>query len=298
MAPFHGLSAFAVTPTDPGAGRVDTDHLQRLVGRLDHPGVATIGLLGSTGSYMYLTPAERDRALRAGIEAAAKPVLAGIGAHHTAQVIAYARAAEDAGAAGLLLAPVSYLPLTDDDVFHLFQDVAQATGLPILVYNNPGTTHFAVSETLLTRLSVIPGVSGVKNPPAPGGDFAGQLARLRVTTTTGFSLGYSGDSAILGALRAGASAWYSVLAGTLPEAASRLWAARADDRDLAAAADPLASLLATFDRYGSIRVIHEVSELIGLGATPPPLPLRPLGTAARDEIATALAALPAPEPAQ
>ena len=287
MEQFRGFSAFPVTPAD-AEGRVDADHLQQLVANLNRGDVSSIGVLGSTGSYMYLSASERVRALEAAIEAAERPVLAGIGAMRTSEVIANARAAEKAGAAGLLLAPVCYLPLTDDDVFGLFEDVAGATGLPIMIYNNPATTHFTVSDALTARLATIPGVAAIKNPPPPEGDFADQIKRLRTAAPAGFSIGYSGDSAILGAMRAGADAWYSVLGGTMPAQVSALWACRAETHELARAAEPLVPLLRAFDAYGSIRVVHEVTEMVGLGVTRPPLPLKPLDKTARAEIEKAV----------
>ncbi|MEL6235968.1 MAG: dihydrodipicolinate synthase family protein [Pseudomonadota bacterium] len=288
MGVFEGLSAFPVTPAD-AEGRVDTDHLQRLVARLVRDGIASIGALGSTGSYMYLSGSERQRALHAAVEAAGTtPVIAGIGAMRTAEVIAHARAAEAAGASGLLLAPVRYLPLNDDEILGLFSDVAAATALPILIYNNPGTTGLTISEDLTARLAAIPGVAAVKNPPAPEGDFAGQIARLRRATPDGFVLGYSGDSRIAGALAAGAEAWYSVIAGTLPGPAAALWAARGDAGALAAQAASLAPLLALFDQYGGIRIVHAMAEMLGLGAVTPPPPLRPLGAEAVSAIEAAL----------
>ena len=63
-SPFHGLSAFPPTPADRD-GRVDTEALSRLLERLCDAGVASIGLLGSTGIYAFLAPEERRRAVEA-----------------------------------------------------------------------------------------------------------------------------------------------------------------------------------------------------------------------------------------
>ena len=143
-------------------------------------GVASIGVLGSTGSYMYLSSQERARALSAAIEAAGDvPLIAGIGAMRTSWVIENAKTAEAVGAAGLLLAPGSYLPLLDDEVVQLASDVSAATNLPVCIYNNPGTTHFNVSEELVARLAEIPRVKAVKNPAPLDADYAAQLKRLR-----------------------------------------------------------------------------------------------------------------------
>lgn len=288
MTLFAGLSAFPVTPADE-EGRVDTDHLGRLVARLAGAGVASIGVLGSTGGYVYLTRAERARAVAAAVEAAGDvPVLAGIGALRTSDVLRHARDAEAAGAQGVLLAPVSYLPLTDDDVAGLVADVAGAMGLPICIYNNPATTHFAISEALLARLAQIVGVAAVKNPPPSDRAFGAQIARLRASTPAGFSVGYSGDAAIAGALQGGADAWYSVLAGTCPDLCLSLWQAREDAVELKALNSRLAPLWALFDAHGSIRVVYEMANILGLGPVTLPKPLLPMPAPARDQIAAAL----------
>ena len=289
MTPFSGLSAFPVTPAD-DAGRVDTDRLQTFVSRLADAGVASIGVLGSTGGYPYFSTPERARALKAAVEAAnGVPVLAGIGALRASDVTAHAQDAEAAGAAGLLLAPVSYLPLTDDEVLGLARDVAAVSTLPILIYNNPGTTHFNISEDLLLRLAEVRTVKAVKNPAPPDGDFADQIARLRPRLPDDFSLGYSADATIAGALSAGTDAWYSVIAGTFPDTCRDLWEARTDPDRLATLNARLGPLWDLFTAHGGIRVIHEAANLIGLGPVALPRPLLPLAEPVRAEIATALA---------
>ena len=285
---FSGLSAFPVTPMDAG-GRVDTDHLQRVVARLAGAGVQSIGVLGSTGAYAYLSSAERARAVRAAVEAAgAVPVLAGIGALATRDVIRHAQDSEAAGASAVLLAPMSYLPLTEADVVGLFEDATGATGLPVCVYNNPGTTHVTISDDLLVRLAAIPGVVAVKSPSAA--DVPAQLARLRPQVPEGFSLGHSGDATMAGALNAGCDAWYSVLAGACPEICMDMWAARNHPGALAEIDARLAPLWSLFAQHGGIRVIYEAANILGLGPVALPRPLLPLPDAVRTQIAAALRA--------
>src|SRR5947209_2508087 len=121
MKLFHGLSAFPLTPADEH-GRVDTASLGVLLDRLVAAGVGSIGLLGSTGIFAYLTRAQMRRT----IEAAAKqvsgriPIIVGVGALRTDDAREFARDAQAAGADGLLLAPVSYTPLTEEEVFQHF----------------------------------------------------------------------------------------------------------------------------------------------------------------------------------
>ena len=73
----------------------------------------------------------------------------GVGDLRTSYVLAYVEAAERAGAAGLLLAPMSYKALIADDVFELYCTVTEHTGLPIIVYDNPNTTHLYVHDRSL-----------------------------------------------------------------------------------------------------------------------------------------------------
>ncbi len=132
MSAFTGLSAFPITPCD-AAGRLDGDGLRRLLTPLVEAGVDSIGLLGSTGTYAYLTREERRRAVSvaAGAVAGRVPLLVGIGALRTDEAVRLARDAKEAGAAAGLLAPVSYTPLTEEEVYAHFATVAAEGGLPL-----------------------------------------------------------------------------------------------------------------------------------------------------------------------
>ncbi|EPX75705.1 Dihydrodipicolinate synthase [Salipiger mucosus DSM 16094] len=163
-------------------------------------------------------------ALRNGRRGAAgrTPLIVGVGALTTDLAEDLARDAREAGSDGLLLAPMSYQPLTDEEVFRHFEAVAAAGGLPLCIYNNPGTTKFTFSPDLIARLAEPPNVIAVKMPLAADGDYAGELQRLRAMTPADFAIGYSGDWGAKDALLAGGACWYSVVAGLLPEPALAL----------------------------------------------------------------------------
>jgi 4-hydroxy-tetrahydrodipicolinate synthase len=93
-----GLSAFPITPCSPD-GRVDAGSMRRLLAPLLAAEVDSIGLLGSTGSYPYVTREERRRALDLALDEASGrvPILVGVGALRTDEAI---RLAQDAKAAG------------------------------------------------------------------------------------------------------------------------------------------------------------------------------------------------------
>ncbi len=294
MQAFQGLSAFPITPAD-AHGRVDIAALRGLLARLTEAGVNSIGLLGSTGSYPYLSRSERRRAMEAAIDqvGGATPVVVGIGALRTDDAVDLAQDAKAAGAAGGLLAPVSYTPLNDDEVFEHFATVARATDLPLCIYNNPGTTHFTFSAGLIGRLSQMPHVHAVKNPAPAAEAVAAHLGSLRAVVPDDFSLGYSVDWHAAEALIAGGDAWYSVVGGLFPEPCLQVVRAAqngdmAEARRLNAALQPLWDL---FTDYSSLRVVYAAANLLGLCHAQPPRPILPLPDIAQRRIADTLKGL-------
>ncbi|OXM74855.1 dihydrodipicolinate synthase family protein [Amycolatopsis thermalba] len=280
---FTGLSAFPLTPIT-GTG-LDTAAYARLVERLAAAGVDSIGALGSTGSYAYLTRDQRAEAAKIAVGAAAgTPVMVGIGALTTSEVLALAEDAQNAGAAAVLLAPVSYQPLTDDEVFGLYEDVTRELSVPLCVYDNPRTTHFQFSDELHGRIAGLPGVGSIKIPGVPAGAKA-RVDALRARIPDTVTIGISGDPFAAAGLAAGCDAWYSALAGTFPDAAQAIMRDPAESERLR----PLWDL---FARHGGIRVLAAAATHLGLtGDRVLPRPLRELDGPAREEVIATLAAL-------
>lgn len=299
MSVFSGLSAFPPTLSDPDGELIEADFTRLLTdlteARNDQITLDLICLLGSTGSYPYLSLAQRKRVLETGgdVVAGRLPLIVGIGALRTdhAQVLACHAAAN--GADGLLLAPVSYTPLTEEEVYQHYATVASATDLPLCIYNNPSTTNFTFSVTLLQRLAQIPTIHAVKMPLPADGDFAGEIAALRDATPNGFVIGYSGDWLCPEALLAGADSWFSVIAGLLPLPALKLTqAARQGDRaEVARLQQVMAPLWALFREYGSLRVIYSLAHLMSVTQAQPPRPVLPLPDSQLDRLRAALDSL-------
>jgi 4-hydroxy-tetrahydrodipicolinate synthase len=296
MTALGGLSAFPITPMDE-SGRVDGSALRQLVARLREAQVDSIGLLGSTGTYAYLTREQRRCALEAAIDEACgtTPIVAGVGALRTDDAVKLAQDAKAIGATAGLLAAVSYTPLTEDEVFAHFVTVAQESGLPICIYDNPGTTHFRFTPELVGRLSRVPGVVAVKSPSANPQETIAHLAALRALVPAGFSLGYSGDGNSVEALIAGADTWYSVLGGLFPNACLRIVRAvqrgNADEaRRLDAALAPIWDL---FKQFSGLRVVYALAERLDICRAEPPRPILPLPDAAKHRVFEALKRLSA-----
>ncbi|MEU5246650.1 dihydrodipicolinate synthase family protein [Streptomyces asoensis] len=291
---FTGLSAFPLTPI-PGNGSVDEKAFAALVGRLATAGVDSIGALGSTGSYAYLTREERARVARIAVEHAdGVPVIVGIGALRTRQVLQAAEDAQNSGAAGVLLAPVSYQPLTDDDVFGLFEEVTANLSVPLVIYDNPGTTHFTFTDQLYTRLAWLPRVASIKIPALPDDpeQARARVEHLRQLLPDTVTVGISGDAAAARGLNAGCDAWYSVIGGTFPEPALALTRAAQAGRPEQALEEsqrlqPLWDLFA--QHGGSLRLVAAAATHLGLTAHRNlPLPLRGLDAKERAHLATVI----------
>lgn len=291
MMPFSGLSTFPITPMTP-AGEVIGSDLDRLVRRIEAGGADSIGLLGSTGTYMFLGREERRRVVASAVAAIRSiPVIVGVGAMRTDEVQALARDAADEGASGLLLAPVSYTPLTEEEVFQHFAAVAAVSDLPLCIYSNPDTTNFIFRPEFVTRLTAIPAIAAVKLPLPAAGDIASDLAAFR-QAAPGLSIGYSGDWGCKEALLAGADCWYSVAGGLFPEQAAALTAAAMrGDREEADRQDAAFAGLWELCRHsGSLRLMYAAANMLGLTDAQPPKPLLGPDEILRKQLASALPA--------
>ena len=275
---FTGLSAFPLTPLKDEA--VDEDAFIGLIERLVLAGVDSITALGSTGSYAYLNLDERARVAEVAVESALDiPVFIGVGALRTKDVLANVASAGAAGAQGLLLAPV------------LFRTVTESTDLPIVVYDNPGTTHFTFTTELYARLAALDGIASIKIPgkPASPAEWDERIGQIRAAIGNEVTIGISGDAHGAEGLIAGCDAWYTVIGGTLPD--QTLEITRAADlgnaelaRDLSAELQPLWDLFAQFG--GSLRVTAAIAEHLDLvGPNSLPLPVRDLDAAAKSKVA-------------
>ncbi|MGB3415017.1 MAG: dihydrodipicolinate synthase family protein [Microbacteriaceae bacterium] len=292
---FSGLSAFPLTPFQDG--KLDEASFERQLVRLGSAGVDSICVLGSTGSAAYLRPDERRRVTELAVKTVDNiPVLVGVGAVSTRDVLQYVNDAQEFGAAGILLAPLSYQPLRDEEVFALFEKVSKESDLPLIVYDNPTTTKFTFSDDLYARIADLPGIASIKIPGVPNDPEAAQnrISELRKRIPTEVSLGISGDWMAASGLLAGCDVWYSVLAGVFPQPCIEITkAARSGNVEYARElSDKLEPVWKLFKQFGSYRVISTIAkELAIAGVESLHHPVLPLTDIERSEALTAFATL-------
>ncbi len=164
-APFGRVLTAMVTPFT-GDGGLDIEGVQALAAHLVGNG-GNDGLVvnGTTGESATTSDAEKERVVRAAREAVGDgaTVLAGVGTNDTAHTIELAQSAEKAGASGLLLvSPYYNRPPQEGLVAHV-RAVADATGLPVMLYDIPARTGVAFATETLVRLAEHPRVVAVKD---------------------------------------------------------------------------------------------------------------------------------------
>jgi len=169
---FHGVFTALITPfTETG---VDVAQLESFIDWQISEGVHGIVPCGTTGESPTLSHAEHKSIILTAVKCAGGriPVMAGTGSNSTAEAIEFTKHAEKAGAdAALVVAPYYNKP-TQEGLFQHYKAIANATGLPIFIYNIPGRSVINLADVTLARLAeACPNIVGVK-------DATGDLARV------------------------------------------------------------------------------------------------------------------------
>ena len=273
---------FLPTPTKDDGETIDEKALRQL---LDHQienkvdGVCVFGSTGGNGSFS-------DEEMRKGIEIAARHVnsrislIAGTGARTTTACIKLSQHAQEVGCNGVMILPVSYWPLSQDEVLDHYEHVSKAIKLPICVYNNPWTTGFDMKPDFIARLAKLDNVSCVKEST---GDLT-RISAIRALTKDRLALIAGWESTSLQAFSAGATGWAPVITNFLPKEAMEFFKAAVYETDSAAARerwDRLFPICEYICAKSHIRVAHTGLDILGRPAGPPRRPLRLLAGADR-----------------
>ncbi|MFD6564825.1 4-hydroxy-tetrahydrodipicolinate synthase [Micromonospora profundi] len=189
--PFGRLLTAMVSPFTPD-GSLDLDGAARLATHLvDEQGNDALVINGTTGESPTTTDAEKERLIRAVVEAVGDraKVVAGVGTNDTRHTIELAAAAEKAGAHGLLVVTPYYNKPPQSGLLRHFTAVADATGLPVMLYDIPHRSGVPIDTETLVRLAEHGRIVAVK-------DAKGDLtATSWVTSRTALAF-YSGEDAL------------------------------------------------------------------------------------------------------
>ncbi len=286
---FTGLSAFPITPFK--NEQIDFTAFTRLMDNLVSANVNSICAMGSTGLYPYLSREQLVDVAEAAVSQASDiPVMVGVGALRTYDVLLNVEKVQRVGVNAVLLAPVSYQPLNEEEVFGLYEAVSREVSVPICVYENPRVTNFTFSDELYQRITRLPNIGAIKIPGMPfgSGDGAARLARLRSLVPEHVAIGVSGDNFGGAGMAQGCDLWLSVIGGVFPKTVQRIITmAQANETDEAKAlSDSLNSVWEMFIRNGGgLRVVAAAASILGYSETTNlPAPFLPISNSDYQEL--------------
>lgn len=192
MSSFGRLLTAMVTPMNPDLS-VDYARAAELARHLVASGSEGLVVAGTTGESPTLTNDEKLRLFETVVKAVGPevPVIAGTGSNNTQATIELSRRAEDTGVSALLLVTPYYNKPPQEGLYQHFKAVAEATRLPIILYNVPSRTAVNLAPQTTLRLAEIPNIIGIKECAD-----VGQLADILNGAPADFTV-WSGDDANL-----------------------------------------------------------------------------------------------------
>lgn len=263
---------------------VDIGATQKVQDKLVREGVHGLIIMGTVGENNSLEADEKRAVLKAAVEAVAGrvPIIAGVSELDTKRAAAFARDAEKLGADGLMVLPAMVYVPTEDELVSHFRAVAQATSLPVMLYNNPPAYRVSIGVEALKKLSDQDNIVCLKESAPDTRRFTDLLNALgdRYLLFAGL------DDVALEGLLLGARGWVSGLTNAFPKESLALYAA-AQRGDLATALAiyrwfmPLLHLDAEHDLVQSIKLAEQI---MGRGSERVRPPRYPLTGARRAEV--------------
>jgi 4-hydroxy-tetrahydrodipicolinate synthase len=275
LCPWSGVFPAATTQFDT-AGNVDIPATQAVQAALVRDGVHGLVLLGTVGENNSLSAEEKRAILKAAVAAVGGkvPLLTGVSENTTAAAATFARDAERIGVNGLMVLPAMVYVPTAAELEQHFKSVAQASALPIMLYNNPPAYRVSIELDLLERLAEVPTIVAIKESAADPRRFTDVINRFAER----FVLFAGLDDIALEGLILGAKGWVSGLTNAFPAESLALYdAVRSGDLARARAIYrwfmPLLHLDAEHDLVQSIKLAEHMMGRGSERVRPPRLPL-------------------------
>ncbi len=287
-------AVFPPMPTPFADGEVDAKAVSANVARWIRAGLGGVVALGTNGEAALLDEDEGDRVLGAARESVPRGrlLIAGTGRESTRATIAATRRAAELGADMVLVRTPSFFRslMTPPILLRHFTAVADASPIPVLLYNFPGQTGVNFTPDTIARLAEHPNIAGVKET---GTDAAQVAAFVDAAAPSSFSVLSGAAPGFYPALCVGAVGGVIAAACVVPELCVRLLAAtgagrHAEARELQRSLTPLAALITTTHGVPGLKA---ALDLAGYRGGEPRPPLMPLGAEAKAQIGAALARL-------
>ena len=271
---FTGMATAIVTPMTPTG--IDYDALGRFIEFQIENGINAIVVMGTTGENATIEPEDQKEVIRFTVEKVAKrvPVIAGTGTNNTEHVLHNTKNACEVGADAILVVTPYYNKATQNGLIQHFTTIADASEVPVILYNVPGRTGCALQPKTVAKLAEHPNIVGLKE--ATGN--MSQMVELMHLCGDKIDI-YSGEDALTVPMMAmGGAGTISVLSNVLPaESVAMTDACIAGDYKTAAAMQckMLPLINALFSEVNPIPAKAAVSAM-GFGEENLRLPLTPM----------------------
>ena len=280
---FKGMATAIVTPMKADKS-VDYEALGRFIDFQIENGINAIVAVGTTGESATLEPWEQKEVIRFTVERVAGrvPVIAGAGTNNTLHVLEYTKNACEVGADAILVVTPYYNKATQNGLIAHYTAVADASAVPVIVYNVPGRTGCNLLPQTVAKLAEHPNIVGIK-------EAAGNMAQVvELAALCGDKIDiYSGEDALNVPIMAmGGKGAISVLSNVVPaKAVAMTDAALAGDYEKAAAlqCEMLPLIKALFSEVNPIPAKAAVAAM-GFGEENVRMPLSPMEDATRAKL--------------
>lgn len=280
------LTAMVTPFTDDG--KLDLDGAQEMAVHLINHGSDGLVVAGTTGESPTLTHGEKIELFQAVKDAVGDrvPVIAGTGTNSTATSIVLSREAESLGVDGLMLVVPYYNRPSQEGLYQHFKAIAEATTLPIILYNIPSRTGCNMSVDTVLRLAEIDNIVAIK-------EASGNLdqATAILQQAPGDFLLYSGDDSLTLPLMAiGAHGIISVAAHVVGEKMQAMVSAfiKGDVTGAAKLHQELFPIFKSLFITSNPVPLKEALQILGLPGGPVRLPLAGLNNSQKEIIAKTL----------
>jgi len=285
-----GIIPAMVTPftTD---DKINEKSLRQLTNYLIDGGVHGLFAVGSQGEFWAMTPEEKRQVLGIVVDETRGrvPVYAGTGAVTTREAVMLTQMAEEVGVDAVSVITPFFVTPNPNELIAFYTDIAKSTGLPVLLYNNPGRTKVNISADMVVKVAEVDNIVGIKDS---SGDLTLTAEYIR-RTGDDFHVLMGRDTLIYGALLYGAAGSIAASANVKPALLVEIYDAFvAGDLERSLAAQyALAPLRIAFDLGTFPSVIKEALNLIGIDAGRCRAPVGPLTVDKRKELNDVLVAM-------
>jgi 4-hydroxy-tetrahydrodipicolinate synthase len=232
---------------------------------------------GSTGEFAFLTEQERKRIVAITVDEVAKqiPVIAGSAACSTREVVEYAHCYQDMNVDGLMIVPSYYGRLSQEELYCHYSTIAENVELPVIVYNNPGTSGSDILPATVARLAQYENIVAIKESTG----IMQRVVDINLAAGENIEVLCGCDTLAMEMLAMGVVGWIAAPANVAAKQCVKLYELMVEQKEYAAAWNYYKQIRPLFDMFensGQYVALAKVGlEMMGRSVGQPRKPLLP-----------------------